>query len=224
MSEAPKNVGETLINDLIDDLTPVKPLRNASLWTGAIVTVVLAALYIFFVYGPRPEIRAALHGVWISAQMMWLKPVLFLSIGAGALWSVTDLVRPEGRFRLRTLLPMTAAIGIVLVMLISDLTKFGVAEVLSHAHDPARLCFLTILCGGLAGFALMWRLWLRRSATSHPVLLGAMSGLAAASLMAAAYAVHCNMDTPVYILAIYGAPVALLAGIAGLIGGRIFRW
>ncbi len=220
MSEAP----ETLIDDLVGNLAPITPLRAKSLWTGVGVAIILAAIYIFVVYGPRPEIRAWLHGVWMGEQMMWLKPLLFLGIGAGALWSVTDLARPQGQFRARTLLPLIAAMVIVLGMLVRDLVKLGVDEVLSHAHDPATLCFLTILCGGMAGFVIMWRFWLRRSATSHPVLLGIMSGLAAASFMAAAYAVHCNMDTPVYILLIYGAPVALMAALAGMIGGRIFRW
>jgi len=224
MSEAPKNAGDSLIDNLVGSLKPVKPLRCAHLWLGAGVAVMLAAAYIFFAYGPRPEIRAWLQGVQMGTQMMWLKPLLFLGIGAGALWSVSDLAQPQGRLRRRTFLPLATALAIVGVMLVGDLARFGLAEVLSHAGDPASRCIATILCGGAAGFILLWQLWLRRSATSYPVLLGTMSGLAAAALMAAAYAVHCNMDTPVYILVIYGAPVALLAGASGLVGGKIFRW
>ena len=67
-------------------------------------------------------------------------------------------------------------------------------------HQPAILCTTTVVFGGLAGLIILWRLWLRRAATSHPVLLGAMAGLATGAFMAAAYAVHCDRDWSSYIL------------------------
>ena len=82
----------------------------------------------------------------------------------------------------------------------------------------------TIVCGGGAGLIAMWRLWLRRTATSHPAILGAMSGLATGALMAAAYAIHCDRDTPVYILGIYGGGVAIVTAIAALLARKLLRW
>lgn len=51
-----------------------------------------------------------------------------------------------------------------------------------------------------------------------------MSGLAAASLMAAAYALHCDGDAPIYLIAVYGGAVAIFTGIATWLGGRFLRW
>ena len=100
----------------------------------------------------------------------------------------------------------------------------GVVATFDHAFGAAGLCFSTVFVGGLGGVGLMWRLWLRRSATSYPVLLGMMSGLAASTLSAAAYALHCNMDAPVYILFVYGSAVAAVVAISGLVGRRFLNW
>lgn len=216
-------MSDDILDDLARDLKPAKPLNSRALGIGAAVATVLAAIYNFFLYGARPELRAVLGGDFAVDPMAWFKPSLFIAIGAGALWSVMDLARPEGRLRLRTLAPMVIAAGFVLVALIVDLFARGLGA-FRNVGDPSVLCVLTIVCGGGAGLILMWRLWLRRAATSHPGLLGAMSGLAAASLMAAAYAVHCDRDTPIYILGIYGGAVAILTAVAAMLGRKLLRW
>jgi hypothetical protein len=86
------------------------------------------------------------------------------------------------------------------------------------------LCFETIVGGGLIGFGLLWGMWLRRAATTSPVALGALSGLAAASLSASAYAIHCNMDAPAYLLLVYGVAVGLITALTALFGRRLFKW
>ncbi len=216
-------MSDDILDDLARDLKPARPLSPRALGIGAAAATVLAAIYIFFVYGARPELRAILAGDFAVDPMAWFKPLLFIAIGSGALWSVMDLSRPEGRLRLRTLAPLAVAAGYVLVALVVDLFARGL-DAFQNIGDPSVLCVLTIVCGGGAGLILMWRLWLRRAATSHPGVLGAMSGLAAASLMAAAYAVHCDRDTPIYILGIYGCSVAILTAVAAMLGQKLLRW
>jgi hypothetical protein len=216
-------MSDDILDDLARDLKPARPLSVRALGIGAALTATLAAIYIFFVYGARPELRAMLGGDFDVDPMAWFKPFLFIAIGAGAFWSVAGLARPEGQFRLRTLAPLVIAVGFVLAALVADIIARGPGA-FRNIGDPSILCVLTIVCGGGAGLIVMWRLWLRRAATSHPGLLGAMSGLAAASLMAAAYAVHCDRDTPIYILGIYGGGVAILTAIATLLGRKLLRW
>ncbi len=217
------DASEKLLDDLAGDLRPVRPLNARALWLGAGAAVVAAALYIFFYYGPRPEIAAFVRGQGMSSVMAWLKPLLFVLTGAGALWAVADLARPEGRLRWRTLVPLIGALAIELGALTGDaLTK--PSDVATGLHQPAILCVTTVVCGGLAGLIVLWRLWLRRAATSHPLVLGAMAGLATGSLMAAAYAVHCDRDWSVYILVYYGGGVAITSAIAAVLGRRILRW
>ncbi|WP_443749551.1 NrsF family protein [Asticcacaulis solisilvae] len=217
------DASDKLIDDLADGLRPVRPLKASPMWLAAAAALVLAALYIFFYYGPRPEIAAMVHGQSPRTMMAWFKPLLFVVTGAGAFWAVADLARPEGRLRVRTLLPLILALAIEIVALLRD-AMMQPSEVMTGLHQPAILCMTTIVCGGLAGLIVLWRLWLRRAATSHPVLLGALAGLATGSLMAAAYAVHCDRDWSSYILVYYAGGVAITSAIAAALGKRFLRW
>ena len=213
-----------LLNTLIHDLKPVKPLRSRSLWLGALAGLIVAVLYIWFLYGPRPELAALTQGNVPDSHMPVIKPLMFLALGIGALWGVAGLVRPEGRPKLRYLLPVLIIGGIVFGNLLVEYQREGWDRMADNLNGGVLICYMTILCGGMAGLIALWRLWLRRSATSHPVALGAMSGLATASLMASAYALHCQGDAPIYLLLVYGAAVAILTGIAALLGGKLLRW
>ena len=217
------DASDKLIDDLAGTLRPVKPLKAGTLWLGAAAALVVAALYIFVSYGPRPEIADFLHGHGMKSQMTWFKPFLFLLTGAGGFWAVADLTRPEGRLRWRTLMPLILALATEVGALVAD-AVVRPSEVAAGLHQPAILCVTTVVCGGLAGLIILWRLWLRRAATSHPVLLGAMAGLATGAFMAAAYAVHCDRDWSSYILAYYGGGVAITSAIAAWLGSRILRW
>jgi hypothetical protein len=213
-----------LLDTLTIDLKPVKPLRNRPLWLGAMMGLIVAALYIWFLYGPRPELVALIGGDWPEKHMPVVKPLMFLALGIGALWGVSGLVRPEGRPKLRYLLPVLIIGGIVLGNLLVEYQREGWDRMTANLSGGVMICYVTILCGGMAGLIVLWRFWLRRSATSHPIALGALSGLATASLMAAAYALHCQGDAPVYLMLVYGMAVAILTGIAALLGGKLLRW
>jgi len=217
------DASEKLIDDLTGALRPVKPLNSRLMWIGAAAGLLLAALYIFFYYGPRPEIAAFVHGGGMPKMMPWFKPLLFIVTGAGAFWAVADLARPEGRLRRRTLIPVMAALATEVGLLLRD-ALMQPSQVMAGLHQPAILCVMTIVFGGLAGLIILWRLWLRRAATSHPVLLGALAGLATGAFMAAAYAVHCDRDWSSYILAYYAGGVAITAGVAAWLGKRFLRW
>ena len=215
---------DDLFDRLSADLKPVKPMRLWPLWLMAGAGLLVAALFVIFVYGPRPEMVALGHGAWPAAFIVIGKPLLFLITGLSALWSIGGLVRPEGRLRPVTLAPVILLVLLVLALFAVQFATDGPAKVAKSLDGGDMLCFETIVGGGAIGFGLLWALWLRKAATSSPVTLGALSGLAAASLMAAAYAIHCNMDAPVYILLIYGAAVGLFTAVAALFGRRLFRW
>ena len=215
---------DAFLDKLAADLKPVKPMRLWPLWLMAGAGLGLAALFVIFVYGPRQEMTALGHGVWPAAFVVIGKPLLFLITGVSALWSIGGLIRPEGRLRPLTLAPVALLVLLVLALFVAQFITDGPAKVAKSLDGGDMLCFETIVVGGAIGFALLWGLWLRKAATAAPVTLGALSGLAAASLMAAAYAIHCNMDAPVYILLIYGAAVAVFTGVSALAGRRLFKW
>jgi len=215
---------DPLLDRLAADLRPVRPMRTWPLWGLAGAVLLAAALFVIFMYGPRPEMMALSHGVWPQAFVVIGKPLLFLITGLSALASIGGLIRPEGRLKPLTLAPVGLLLLLVLVMFGVQYMNDGPAKVAKSLDGGDLLCFETIFFGGAIGFAALWAVWLRKAATAYPVTLGALSGLAMASLAAAAYAIHCNMDAPVYILLIYGASVALFTAVAAIAGKKLFKW
>ena len=213
-----------MIDDLTRDLKPVRPVRAGLLWAGSVVGLILAAVCVIVLLGPRVEMVLLMAGHWPANPVVLMKPALFLISGASALWAISGLTRPEGRLKLRYMLPVLAVLGLIFGNLAAELARSDTADIVQKLNGGITTCFTTILIGGLIGLAALWWLWLRKAATSHPVALGAMSGLAAASWMAAAYALHCNMDAPVYIFAVYTLAVAVFTGLAAILGGRMLKW
>lgn len=219
MSEAPDTIAR-----LTAGLKAVRPMKAAWLWAGAAVGFAAAAAWVLVVLGMRLELITLVYGHRMPAPVVLMKPLLFLVSGAAALWAVAGLTRPEGRLKMRYLVPVLTVMGIILGNLMGEIAHTGTGDFAEKLNGGVSTCFSTILIGGLAGLVALWGLWLRKAATSHPVGLGAMSGLATASFMAAAYALHCNMDAPIYIFAVYGVAVAAFTGFAALLGGRMLTW
>lgn len=215
---------EAFLDKLANDLKPVRPMRLWPLWLMAAIGLVIAALFVIAVYSPRPEMMAMSRGVMPSTFMIIGKPLLFLVTGLTALWGVGDLVRPQGRLRLRTVAPTIVLLVLVVVSAIGQYMGDGPASTMHSLQGGNLLCYETIMGGGAIGFGLLWGLWLRKAATAAPVALGAMSGLAMASLSASAYAIHCSMDSPAYLLLVYGVAVGLITAIAAMLGNKLFKW
>ena len=213
-----------MIDALTRDLKPVKPLKPLWLWLGAAVALVVAGIVVTMVLGPRVEMLLLMHGRMPHNPVVLMKPGLFLVSGISALWAIAELTRPEGRLKLRYLIPVLAVVGVIIGDLLAEIVRSGMGDMAEKLNGGVMTCFTTILVGGLVGLAALWFFWLRKAATAWPVSLGAMSGLATASLMAAAYAIHCNMDAPVYIFLIYGGAVAAFTAVAALVGGKLLKW
>ncbi|MDC7684234.1 NrsF family protein [Asticcacaulis sp. BYS171W] len=215
---------DDLIDSLASGLTPTRPLVDSRLWLGTMFGLVLAILYVSVVFGIRPELKGLWGGQWPDAFTPIGKPLLFLLLGLTSLWTVTRLSRPQGEMKLAYWLPVAAALSLTLFNMTLELARDGWQVSAQQLNGGVVSCFSTILCGGLAGLAVLWRFWLRRAATTYPTALAAISALMCASLMASAYALHCNMDAPVYIVLIYGLAVALFTGVSTLAGRRLLSW
>lgn len=142
------------MSDLLDALTqylkPVKPLRRRPLWLGALAGLIVAALYIWFLYGPRPELLALAGGNWPRSHMPVIKPLMFLALGVSALLGVSGLVRPEGRPKLRYLLPVMIIGAIVFGALLVEFQHDGWDSTMANLSDGVLICYMTILCGHTA--------------------------------------------------------------------------
>lgn len=84
-------------------------------------------------------------------------------------------------------------------------------------------CLLCIpLYAAIPFAALIWAL--RQGAPTDPRSAGAIAGLVAGALGAAAYAFQCPDDSIPFIALWYGGTIALCALVGGFLGPRLLRW
>lgn len=84
-------------------------------------------------------------------------------------------------------------------------------------------CLLCIVCFAVVPFAaLTWAI--HKGAPTRLSLRGAIAGVIAGGLGAAAYAFGCTTDTIPFIAVCYGAAIALCALIGAQLGPRLLRW
>lgn len=89
--------------------------------------------------------------------------------------------------------------------------------------DTIGQCLLMIPLFALpAGLLLGWAA--RLEANTSPTASGAAIGLAAGAIGALAYAMHCPMDNPVYLLCWYVPALLISTGMGRLLGARLLRW
>jgi len=85
------------------------------------------------------------------------------------------------------------------------------------------LCLYCIPLFAVIPFILL--VWaLRLGAPTNLTRAGAMAGLVAGAIGAAAYAFHCPDDSLPFIALWYGASIAFCAGIGAVLGPRVLRW
>lgn len=65
---------------------------------------------------------------------------------------------------------------------------------------------------------------LRKAAPTSPVRAGAMSGLFAAAVGAALYALHCTDDSPLFVATWYGLAAVLTTAVGALLGRWLLDW
>jgi hypothetical protein len=218
------NHHDDLINSLLADLKPVRPMRTALFWAGAGVGLLLAAAFISVFYGFRPEIVALSTGTLPVHFTPIGKPLLFLVLGVTALWSVSKLNRPQNEFRIIHILPIIVGVSIAILNTAVEIATEDYVFLIRQLRISVFLCFATIICGGTIGQLVMWRFWLSKGASTFPTILAVMSGLASSSLMAFAYSLYCPMDAAVYIVLIYGTAVAIYTCFSTVICRHFLKW
>lgn len=86
-----------------------------------------------------------------------------------------------------------------------------------------RTCLVCIpLYAAVPFAALIWAL--RQAAPTDPRRTGAVAGLVAGALGAAAYAFQCPDDSVPFVALWYGGTIALCALVGSLLGPRLLRW
>ncbi|AUX80524.1 MULTISPECIES: NrsF family protein [Sinorhizobium] len=194
-------------------------ISMAGAWSAAgAAAVALAAIVFFGVLGARSDIAAA-----AETFRFLFKFVVTVALAASAFGLLKMLSRPDAEPH-RTLLglavaPMLLAAGIVAELAVSPLGTWSARLV--GTNSLVCLTFIPLI--GIGPLALLL-LALRHGAPSHPMLAGAMAGLAAGGIAATFYAAHCTDDSPLFVATWYTIAIAMLTLAGALAAPRIARW
>ncbi len=208
----------TSIETLVADLTPVRPVNAKSAAWLVLGALGVAILVVWLVFGLRSDILAG-----APQPIVLLRSGTLLLLGFGAFAALTSAARPgvghtshgwKWALAAAALFPMTS-------LIVSVLNREVPAEEIHSATGPWCLSISSgsaLLIGGTL------TLWLKRGAPTSIYRASWLVGLAAGSLGAFAYNLHCPSGSVHYVGIWYSAAVALCAGLGRLIVPQFIRW
>jgi hypothetical protein len=213
---------DRLIDLLSANLEPVSPGRFGKRMILAIFASGVAALVLMLrTIGPRPGLSSAAHLKWTALKLLFALSV----IGAGAPFLIRSMCPGmEKRTRLALVFsPFLAALIVALLMLLLVRPEAWMEMLLGVTATSYQRCFLCVLSFAAIPFAtLMWVL--RKGAPTSLRLSGALAGIVAGGVGAAAYALHCNSDTIPFVAIWYSAAILCSAAIGAQLGPWLLRW
>lgn len=209
---------QELIDGLVDDLQPNRPLtlsRGLVVASGS-AALAVGAMALFF--GIRPGLITE-----NPDPVFLLATGLFLILGIAASVTVIGMSRPQvgsshdgwiWAVAMAALLPLSAA-----VMGFADR---GNALLQSYPSHGINCLTNGGLLGLIVGGALTF--WLRRGAPTSPEQAGLLTGVAAGSLGIFAYSLHCPLDD-IYHIGIWHSLTVAVSALAGrAIVPALIRW
>ncbi|MCC6924933.1 DUF1109 domain-containing protein [Novosphingobium sp.] len=213
----PKSTDD-LIAGLVDDLHPVRPLRQARGMLLAVLALIAGALGMAGFWPIRTDLVAARPD-----GMFLLSASLFLVLGLASAWAVIDMARPAVGMR-REGWGWTALMAATLPLAAAALLAFELARGMPLAIDRDGLGCMRFGLGWsvLTFAALVW--WLRRGAPVLPQRAGLLTGVAAGAAGIFAVSLYCPHNDLVHIGIWHGLTV-VLAGLIGRIAvPRLIAW
>jgi hypothetical protein len=205
-----------LAADTAQPATAERPagLRRRLLWSAALGFAVIAPLAAGG-FGVRADLLASL-----AAPGVALKFALAATLALAGGWLAVRAAEPG-----RPLRPLAAAAPLAALALgCAAFWPDRSAAVWTPTMDGSSLtCLVAVAALAMAPLALFLSA-LVRGAPTRPALAGAAAGLMAGGLGAAAYAIHCPIDTPGYVATWYPAGALVAAAIGAVAGRRALVW
>jgi len=207
-----------LIEALSADVGPVRraPLAKILSWV-MVLGAVIAVCVMLATVGPRPGLAEA------PAHFLALKLLFSLSLaitGGIVLFSAIHPGRDVGRLSRYLLVPIVVvgAAGVVALALTPPAAWGGMVLGTHWA-----MCVVCIPLFATLPFALL--IWgLRRGAPTELARTGAIAGLVAGALGAAAYSLHCPDDSLPFVAIWYAGSILLCGAVGKSLGRTLLRW
>ncbi|APG62302.1 hypothetical protein LPB140_05200 [Sphingorhabdus lutea] len=205
------------IDNLVDDLRPVKRLSRRTGFAIISIVVILAMAAIIFGTGMRGDLAAGQ-----PAPMFLLRSGMLILLGGVTAHALLAMASPSvGRHNNGWVIALGAAalfpiVGLVLAVINGP----GVAA--SMAQYGAE-CLQLSLISALA-ISVPMVLHLRKGAPTSPERAGWLTGIAAGGFGGFAYNLHCPFNDITYIGLYYGLAVTISAILGRIIVPRLIRW
>ena len=210
---------ERLIDMLSTNLEPVdrRAIRTSLAW--AIVAGGIAAFCLMLsTVSLRTDLAAPASLGFVAVKLLFAVTV----IGAGLAFLGTA-VRPGKDARTGFQLAFVPFIVISVAAVVEPVLGLSTGPHPMAMGTHWLLCLYCIPLFAVIPFILL--VWaLRIGAPTSLTRAGAMAGLVAGAIGAAAYALHCPDDSLPFIALWYGASIAFCAGIGAVLGPRVLRW
>jgi len=211
---------DRLIDVLSANLDPVSPSQLGRTLLLAIVTGGVTAFGLMLAtVGPRPDLDSTAHLEWAAAKLFFALSIIFTGLPF-LIRSIRPGFENETK-RALIFFPLAATVELVLVMLLLGRVAWG-TPLGARAISPARCLFCIPFFAAIPLAALIWAL--RQGAPTLLRLCGAIAGIVAGGLGAAAYAVACSSDTVPFIAIWYSGAIALCGLIGARLGRRFLKW
>jgi len=209
---------DDLIRAMSADTTARKPVEEVL--PGAVLLLAAMAGFVFLgEMGVRADLARALGNPDVIVKHLF--PVV---VALGAFWAAVRMARPGSAGPGAALLvlatvPVTLGFTAIHEALTLPQDAWGMAFVgksRSQCLTYVVLMSLPILAGSL------WAL--RRGASAHPALSGALAGLLSGGTAASVYALYCTEDSPFFFAVWYVIGILAVTALGAIIGSRLLRW
>jgi hypothetical protein len=210
-------------DDLIAMLgTNVEPVSRKYLRRAIAAAIaggtLIAAAAILLAFGFRTDLTTAHAFIFLFSKLAFTIAVVVLTA-----MMLTKLARPGGERRISmvwVVLPFAAILLLAAVNLSFAPSAHWERMIVG---DQWLECLLSIPIIAIAPFALI--IWaVRRMAPTDLRRTGALVGLTAGSVSAAAYALHCVDDSLPFVALWYGGTILLCTLAGTMLGPRLLRW
>lgn len=210
---------DDLINLLGTHTEPVKSSHLRNTIFAAVAAGAAAALCLMLLTLGAPQTFSGGEGFGLKIAGLGLT----LSLVAAGVWFLLKAARP-GKFSRKPFIALGLLSLVALVVAIALLFSSHPATWSAMLFGPQwAACLLCIPFFALLPFtSLIWAL--RKEAPTSPAWAGAIAGLVAGALGAAAYTLHQPSTSIPFMVFWYLGPILICAAIGAMLGRRLLRW
>lgn len=210
-------------NDLISMLSMnIEPVNHRLvMWTITVAILVGTATTLgamFLVLGVRGDLLERSGATYLLLKLFFTTGTLILTSIA-----LTKLARPGGEQRTPIVF---VALPFLVIMLLAAISLAAAPSSYWEKMITGKQwleCLLSIPIIALLPFAaIVWAV--RQTAPTDLARMGALAGLVAGSISAAAYSLHCVDDSLPFVALWYSGTIALCSLAGALLGPRLLRW